>query len=395
MTAEGPRPDLLAVDHAAALAANRGVYRRLRDLGLAVELAVPERLPHLPGRPACEPAGADDPPLHRLAFAGRNLRYLRIAGLEALLARRRPRALHLNNEPDTPLAFRLGGWCRRNGALLTAQSYDSELFPLRDLLARGQLRHLLRGLRSRASILASGPRVDAVFCLTAQIAEGWARLGLGGKTQIMPLGVDCARFRPDEGRRAAVRARLGLTLPTVAYVGRVLPRKGVHELVAALCRLADRPWQFLINDFLPDDAYARDLFAPLAAAGLESRRVVFRARHEEVADYLRAADLVVVPSLWEEQYGRVAAEALACGRAVVAYRRGGLPEVVGDAGVLLPGGDVAGLAAALDRLLGDEAARRRLGERGRARALAALSQERQAAIMAGTLRALARRDGGR
>lgn len=382
------RPDLLAIDHPSALAVNRGVYRALGALGLAVELAVPERLPHLPGSPPCEPAAPGDPPLHRLAFRGRNLRYLRIEGLEALLDRRRPRAVHLNNEPDTPLARQAGGWCRRHGAVLTTQSADSELFPLARCLRRGEGRHLLRGLRTRLSLPFTRGRVDAVFCLTEQIAEGWRRLGLGGRVRRMPLGVDCARFRPDERARAQTRARLGLERPTVAFFGRLIAKKGAHELVAALCRLQGRDWQFLANDWGAAEGYAATLWEPLRAAGLDGRRVSVRLRHAEVADCMRAADLVVVPSLWEEQYGRVAAEALACGTAVVAYRRGGLPEVVGEAGLLLPSGDVAGLAAALDRLLADPAERRRLGALGRARAVADLSLERQAEAMAATFAAL-------
>ncbi len=383
-----PPPDLLAIDHPSALAANRGIYRRLQAMGLAVEVVIPQRLPHLAGRPEAEPDQPGDPPLHRLPFAGRRLRYLRIEGLEALLQARRPRALHWNNEPDTPGAFRLGGWCRANGALLTAQSADSELFPLAQSLRAGAWRHLLRGLRTRACLPLTAPRIDRIFCLSQQIATGWGHLGLGDKTLVMPLGVDCARFRPDGARRAEWRARLGLTEPTVAFFGRLAPRKGVHELVAALCRLADSRWQFLVNDYAPEGSYAEGLFAPLEALGLASRRVVFRARHLEVADYMRAADLVVVPSLWEEQYGRVAAEAMACGTAVVAYRRGALPEVLSEAGCLLPAGDVAGLASAINCLLADASALRRLGDAGRRRALAALSLERQAAVMAGALRAL-------
>lgn len=386
--APGRRPDLLAVDHPSALAVNRGVYRAIAALGPTVELAVPERLPHLPGQPPCEAALPGDPPLHRLVFRGRNLRYLRIDGLQALLERRQPRAVHLNNEPDTPLARRLGAWCRRNGALLTTQSADSELFPLAQSLRRGEARHLLRGLRTRLSLPATRGRVDAVFCLTGQIAGGWQRLGLGERVRRMPLGVDCARFRPDEAARAAVRAQLGLRHPTVAYFGRLIPKKGVHELVAALCRLPAREWQFLANDWGAAEGYAAHLWDPLRAAGLDDRRLSVRPRHEEVADYMRAADVVVVPSLWEEQYGRVAAEALACGTPVVAYRRGGLPEVVGEAGLLLPSGEVAALASTLDRLLGDAAERRRLGALGRAHALERLSLERQAAAMVEALEEL-------
>jgi len=379
--------DVLAIDHAAALAVNRRVYAALLRRGLSVELAIPPQV-LVEGRRPAEPPAADDPPLHRLAFRGGNLRYLRIDGLEALLASRRPRIVHLNNEPDTPLAWRLGGWARRHGAALTAQSLESEFFPLAQSLARGDLRQGARHLRTRLGAALAGRRVDRIFCLSRQIAGTWRRVGLGERTTVMPLGFEPALFHPDAADRERRRAMLGLTRPTVAYFGRVMQKKGPQVLVAALVRLADLPWQLLVNRFEESEGFAAALFRPLEEAGLGDRIVRFAARHEEMGSYMRAVDVVAVPSLWEEQYGRVAAEAMASGAAVVASRRGALPEIVGDAGVLVPSADVGALAEALRALLTDARRRADLGRAAAARAVAELSLERQADIMAESFRAL-------
>ncbi|MGH6657868.1 MAG: glycosyltransferase family 4 protein, partial [Actinocrinis sp.] len=107
--------------------------------------------------------------------------------------------------------------------------------------------------------------------------------------------------------------------------------------------------------------------ADLVAAG----RVEFRGRLEQpqVARCLRASALVVVPSLWPEVFGRVALEALQTGRAVVASRVGGLPELVdGENGRLVEPGDVDGLARALSELLGDRPLLERLGAESARRA---------------------------
>ena len=86
----------------------------------------------------------------------------------------------------------------------------------------------------------------------------------------------------------------------------------------------------------------------------------------------RAFDVVAVPSLdtpsWVEQFGRVAVEAMASGAVVVASRSGALPDVVGDAGLLVPPGDVDALAEALARLRDDPSLRRDLQTAGRERA---------------------------
>jgi glycosyltransferase involved in cell wall biosynthesis len=384
-----PPPDILVLDHAAALAVNRRLYVALARRGFRVEVATARSLWHLPGNRPAEPAAADDPPLRLLDFAGRNLRYPRVAGLGPLLAARRPRLLHLNNEPDTPLAFRLAGRQHAAGGYLTALSLESEFEPFWPALLGGRARPAARHLRTRLSALATHRRIDRLFCHSRQIERAWQELGFAGRTTVVPLGFEPALFHPDAARRAATRARLGLTQPTVAYVGRMARQKGVDLLVEALGRLTGRPWQLLMNQFLPDGTgYGEAVMARLAALGLADRVVAFQARHAEVPDYLRAADIVAVPSRWEEQYGRVAAEAMACGTAVVVSRRGALPEIVGEAGLTVPSDDAAALAAALAGLLDEPARRRALAAEGAARALATLSLERQADLMAADFRRL-------
>jgi glycosyltransferase involved in cell wall biosynthesis len=83
-------------------------------------------------------------------------------------------------------------------------------------------------------------------------------------------------------------------------------------------------------------------------------------------------DVLVLPSRtrphWKEQLGRVLIEAMACEVPVVGSRSGAIPDVIGDAGLLFPEGDVARLREAIDRLLGDEGYGRDLAARGRRRA---------------------------
>ncbi len=79
-----------------------------------------------------------------------------------------------------------------------------------------------------------------------------------------------------------------------------------------------------------------------------------------------SAQLAVTPSQFEG-FGFPAAEAMSCGLPLVAARGGALPEVVGDAGLLVPVRDPEALAGALARLLADAALRRRLGRAGRRR----------------------------
>jgi glycosyltransferase involved in cell wall biosynthesis len=91
-----------------------------------------------------------------------------------------------------------------------------------------------------------------------------------------------------------------------------------------------------------------------------------RLTHEELAQYYSAAQIAVVPSLYEG-FGLPAAEAMACGTPVIATTGGALPEVVGDAGILVPPGSADALAAAIKQLLNDKQAQERMSEAGRKR----------------------------
>jgi glycosyltransferase involved in cell wall biosynthesis len=84
------------------------------------------------------------------------------------------------------------------------------------------------------------------------------------------------------------------------------------------------------------------------------------------------ADIFVLPSLpirtWQEQFGYVLAESMACGKAIVSTMSGSIPEVVGDAGILVQPNDFVSLAQALEQLLVDADLRRSYGRRARQRA---------------------------
>ncbi|WP_260583155.1 glycosyltransferase [Sphingopyxis sp. PET50] len=205
-------------------------------------------------------------------------------------------------------------------------------------------------------------------------------------TQV-PLGFDPRLFQPLPAVREAVRAELGLTRPTIAYFGRQTPEKGIHLLIDALDRIRDGNWQFLIDDFIGASAYTAQLQAQIERLGLRERVIFFESKHEDMARYMNAADIIVLPSIstpkWKEQYGRVIQEVMACGRTMVGSRSGAIPEVMGGQGHLFDEGDVGALAKLLATLLekGDFA-----DEAARAYALANLSVNRQAEIMAGLLR---------
>jgi glycosyltransferase involved in cell wall biosynthesis len=96
----------------------------------------------------------------------------------------------------------------------------------------------------------------------------------------------------------------------------------------------------------------------------EDLTVALNVDHDQVMAAWACCTLGVVPSVWEEPWGQVAAEAATVGKAVVATRVGGLQDIVldGQTGVLVPPNDVAALADALDRLMASPELRERMGQ---------------------------------
>ncbi|HEY3673384.1 MAG TPA: glycosyltransferase family 4 protein [Acidimicrobiia bacterium] len=210
-------------------------------------------------------------------------------------------------------------------------------------------------------------RAGAVHTCNDDAGRILVHKGFRGIVRNLGLGVDTERFAPatapDTGD--SVRRTLGLH---VGYVGRLEARKGVHVLVDAVARVPD-----CTLELVGDGAERVALEAQITRLDLADRvRVTGYATQDELPARYPTFDVVAVPSLetptWIEQFGRVAVEAMASGVPVVASDSGSLPEVVGDAGILVAPGDVTALADALCRLAGDPAERRRLGAIGRTRA---------------------------
>jgi UDP-glucose:(glucosyl)LPS alpha-1,2-glucosyltransferase len=159
----------------------------------------------------------------------------------------------------------------------------------------------------------------------------------------------------------------------VLFAGRVVAEKGADTFVAACARaLPDLPgWRAELigadrsRADSPDTAFVRAVRH--AAEAAEVRMAGYRD-HPAVLRAMSRAAIAVVPSRWEEPFGLAALEAMACGAALIATARGGLPEVAGDAALYVEPDDPAALAAAIGRLAGDPDLRARMAAAGHARA---------------------------
>ena len=154
----------------------------------------------------------------------------------------------------------------------------------------------------------------------------------------------------------------------VGYLGRFVPEKGLRLMMDALNTLRT-PWRALFVGGGPLEA---DLRAWAQRHG-DRVRIVTGVKHAEVPRALNAMDVLCAPSqttpAWKEQFGRMLAEAFACGVPVFASDSGEIPHTVGDAGRILPEAYGGAWVAALEELLESPAKRQELSARGRERAV--------------------------
>ena len=152
-------------------------------------------------------------------------------------------------------------------------------------------------------------------------------------------------------------------------------KKGILYLLKALHLLREDGIELTIVDDAVRHSLYTDDAGPSPSYGLKLVRklnldgmVHFTGRltHEELAQHYSSAQIAVVPSLYEG-FGIPAAEAMACGTPVIATTGGALPEVVGDAGILVSPGSADALAAAIKKLLNNKQAQQRMSEAGRKR----------------------------
>ncbi|QGF25163.1 glycosyltransferase [Raineyella fluvialis] len=190
--------------------------------------------------------------------------------------------------------------------------------------------------------------------------------GFPGVARVIPLGLDPAHFHP-----GPAPAPQSAESAIVGYVGRLAAHKGLDVLLDAVA--GDDRLRLRIAGDGPE---AEELRGRVSAEGLAGR-VEFAGSIEQVdlPDFYRSLDVLAVPSLttssWMEQFGRVAVEAMACGVPVVASDSGALPEVIDDAGILVPPGDADALREALVRVGTDPSLAASLRQRGLERAAAA------------------------
>ena len=280
-----------------------------------------------------EPFDVVELPVRRAGDVNRHA-YVDRGALQRVIDEVRPDVLDIHEEPYSVAARQ---WLRAAPAdlpvvMYSAQNVDKRYPPPFSMYERSALVH-----------------VAAFYPCCRQVASVLRGKGFAGGIEVLPLGYDQALFWP--GSQAVDADEITLLL-----VGRLVPEKGVEDAVRTLAHLhMIRPTRLVVSGEGAEEMLARELAASLDVAD----RIEFRGWQTgpELAATYRGAHVVLVPSRptarWVEQFGRVIVEAQASGAVVAGYASGAIPEVAGEAGVLVPTGDAEQLADGVARVVRD------------------------------------------
>ena len=352
---------VLVLSHTYLQPAHRGKLRALAARGLEVTVAIPQRWrePWF-GRPidvAWERQGGLEVfplPARGMGQKGRldKAKYARRA-LKALLRDRRPDLVQIEEEPTTHAARQVLAAARRLTipvVLFTHQNVDPEL----GWWARWKHRRMLRrltGLVAGSDLAGTLARLDAPNLPIAVIPQ------LGALAPHEPQHV------PHEGL-------------AIGFIGRLVRNKGIDNLLQALALQRGAKWRLTIVGDGPERERLEQLASELRLAARV--RWTGGLPTEQVANLWPELDVLVQPSRaladYREANGLVLMEAMAHEVAVLGTDSGVIPELIGDAGVVVRAGDVPALAAGLDKL-SDYATRRTFAQAARARALRLYSDD--------------------
>lgn len=290
-------------------------------------------------------------------------------GLDLALLARQNGVQHLHAHFATVAAY-----AARTAAALADLTF-SVTCHAKDIYRDGIVPSHFQSLLARSAFVVTVCAANAAWIRTQLVAS------VPLDVRVLYNGVDTQLFHP--------RHRQAQREPLVLAVGRLVEKKGLHVLLDALALLASdglRPRVVLVGD----GEERQCLGEQAQRLGLGHVEFAGMRTHDEVRTFVQSATLMVLPCIVGQDGNRdalptVLLEALAAGVPVVSTPIGGVEEIVdhGRAGVLVPPGEAAPLAAAIARLLRNPDELARLAQSGRARAEARFDLDRNVATLAG------------
>ncbi len=207
-------------------------------------------------------------------------------------------------------------------------------------------------------------QVDMFICYTQRARECLIQEGVAkDRTTVIPLGVNLAQFHPFERKKS--------NRFVILFVGRLVEEKGILDLYQAFKLIASKEKNVQLR-IVGEGPLEKKLRYEIQKDGLTDRVAIDYVCYKDIPLVFQNADVLCVPSkktkTWEEQYGMVFIEAMASGIPIVSYDSGSIKDIVGNAGIIIPEGEMQILGDSLTLLIKSGALGKKIGTIGRVRA---------------------------
>ena len=180
-------------------------------------------------------------------------------------------------------------------------------------------------------------KIFKIFCYTHQIKNNLDYCGLKNKTMILPLGFNDKLF--NKNYRSENKSKF-----IISYFGKIESKKGVHTLLKALNLLNFNDWIFSLDLFEVNNlGYFRSIKSDLIKLKQKNKLKLIKCNHNNINQFMKLSDLTIVPSEWNEQYGRVIQESAACGSIVIGSNIGAIPEILINTDFIFKPSDILSL----------------------------------------------------
>lgn len=257
---------------------------------------------------------------------------------------------------------------KRHGCKVVCLEWENIPFNHENNKVVGRIKEIVRG------------GADHFIAVTERAKEALMLEGVSEEMiDVIPMGVDLCRFKPDSTYTVRDRGalKIGHEDIVVLFIGRMVREKGIYSIAHAAAKILgdssmkDLPIKFLLTG---KGAELDMLVQRTADLGI-SDRFIFPGDYpyDKMHRLHNLADIFILPSIsaitWQEQFGMVLVESMACGKPVISTLSGSITEVVGDAGILVQPNDHLSLYQALKELISDKKLREILGRKALERAI--------------------------
>ena len=349
--------DVLAISSACHTAINRKVYSDMLSAGSSVVIVVPTEMSFGNTIVKADAPRDGDPDVIYLKLVGSNARMNYFVGIFNVIKKYSPKYIVIDNDPASIMVLQIAIFSKIiNKANIFCISYENLPLTLHSSYTRRGFSSVIPLIYKKFILALSKTLITGLFVVNDDGHQIFKSNGIKNICKI-PLGFDSNYFKIDNESRIDTRKHLGVENKfVIGYFGRISHEKGVHILLAALSRLLEYDWILLIDEFdRYHNSYAKTIYDQIDNEGLSDRVIYSSPSHNNIGKFMNAVDVVVMPSIttpvWIEQYGRVAPEAMACGKIVIASNTGALPMLLNGHGLLFDEGNINDLTNKLTDII--------------------------------------------